>query len=522
MNTSYFLIAIVLAGCVDRGSGPPGKKIEPSYIRENLLTAPPQDITAMQVDLAGKLTYLGNKVVYTDGRAPSTPLAPGGTIRVMHYWQVKQPPGDNWRVFAYARGAPGSADFMSFGPTDMQIGHPPKKWKAGQIIQDVQDIVLRPDWRSPTATLYVGLVEVGKHQLGDRMQAAGPNVVDRAIVARTLEVDLAKAPPPLGTVYVPHAVGPITIDGIANEPTWSSAATSPELVTGDGSPEPVGRAIARMTWDEQNLYVFVSVTDSDVFSPYKQNDDPLWKADCVEMFIDADGNRTGYVELQVNPNNATFDSFFASTRAQPGDEAWDANLVTAVRVRGTADKSGDADQGWDVEIAIPLAAVKGKHDTMAVRLPPQVGDRWRLNVVRVDYRSGGGGPGVASWNRISYSDFHALERMLTVVFADATGSIVAKPPEQTPPQPPATGSGAPASGSAAVTPPPTPAMVPLAPALIQGSAAAPRAPTANPQPPAAAPRAPTSNPQPPAAAPRVPTRTPQPPPPAPTSNSKTP
>ena len=34
------------------------------------------------------------------------------------------------------------------------------------------------------------------------------------------------------------------------------------------------------------------------------------------MFIDADGNRRGYVELQVNPNNVTFDSWFAGDRAR--------------------------------------------------------------------------------------------------------------------------------------------------------------------------------------------------------------
>ena len=112
----------------------------------------------------------------------------------------------------------------------MQIGHPPKKWKAGQIIQDVQDIVLRPDWRSPTATLYVGLVEDGKHQLGDRMAASGPNVVDRAIVARTIEVDLSKAPPPPGTVYVPHAAGRDHDRWRRERAGWANAASSPEFV----------------------------------------------------------------------------------------------------------------------------------------------------------------------------------------------------------------------------------------------------------------------------------------------------
>ena len=95
-----------MLGCVDRGSGPQGKKIEPSYIRENLLTAPPTDIQRFDVDLGGKVVYLGNKVVYTDNKDPKAPLPPGQTIRVMHYWQVKQPIGEGWRVFSFARGEP--------------------------------------------------------------------------------------------------------------------------------------------------------------------------------------------------------------------------------------------------------------------------------------------------------------------------------------------------------------------------------------------------------------------------------
>ena len=53
--------------------------------------------------------------------------------------------------------------------------------------------------------LYVGLVEEHGHQIGDRMPASGPHVVDRAIVARSIEVDLTKAPPPPGTPSTPPA-----------------------------------------------------------------------------------------------------------------------------------------------------------------------------------------------------------------------------------------------------------------------------------------------------------------------------
>ena len=418
--------ALVAAGwvacvaCVDQGPGPQPKKIEASYVAEHLLGHPPAaEVPRLEVSLGGKVVYVGNTI-------DKPTVAPGQTVRVTHYWRVVQPVGAGWRVFALVRGAPNTADFMNLTATDMQIAHGPATWKAGELIEDVQDITLRPDWHSVTATLYVGLIAIGEHGIGDRMAASGAHTQDRAVVARVFDVDLSKAPPPPGTVHIPRALGPITVDGIGSEPAWAVAATSPELATAEGSSDPVGKAIAKLSWDDQFLYAFVSITDSDVWSEYKKHDDPLWKQDCVELFIDADGNRRGYVELQVNPNNATFDSWFATTRAQPGDVSWDSGMQTAVTLHGTTEP-GDTDQGWDAEIAIPWQAVRGRDDAMAVRLPPAVGDHWRLNVVRVDVKTGDKNQQASSWNRITSADFHALDRMLTAVFADANGSIVPGP-----------------------------------------------------------------------------------------------
>lgn len=414
--------ALVAAGlvawvaCVDQGPGPQPKKIDPGYVAGHLLDHLPAGV-APQLDVS-----LGGKVVYAGNTIDKLTVAPGQTVRVTHYWRVVQPVGAGFRVFALVRGAPNTADFMNLTATDMEIAHGPATWKPGELIEDIQELTLRPDWHSATATLYVGLIATGAHGLGDRMAATGSHTEDRAVIARVIDVDLSRAPPPPGTVYVPRAPGPITIDGVASEPAWASAATSPELVTAEGSADPVGKAIARLTWDDQFLYAFVSITDSDVVSEYKKHDDPLWKQDCVELFIDADGNRRGYVELQVGPNNVTFDSWFATTRAQPGDVSWDSGMQTAVKLRGTTEP-GDTDQGWDVELAIPWQAVRGRDDAMAVRLPPQVGDRWRLNLVRVDVKTGDKNPQASSWNRITSADFHALDRMVTAVFADASGSI---------------------------------------------------------------------------------------------------
>jgi hypothetical protein len=449
-----------LAGCVDQGPGPEPRKVAPAYVQAHLLSAEPPasaELERLDVTLGGKVVYLGSKI-------DKPRVAPGAAVTITHYWKVLAPVGGTWRVFTLVRAPAGSADFMNLTSSDMQYAYGPERWKAGDIIEDPQTFVVRPDWRSASATILVGLIEVGRHGTLDRMAATGPRTQDRAIVARVLEIDTSRAPPPPGTVHVPRAQGPIAIDGVANEPSWASAASSAELATAEGSPEPIGKATAKLTWDDANLYVFASIVDSDIYSSFKQQDDPLWKGDCIELFIDADGNRRGYVELQVSPNNVTFDSWFAGPRGSPGDEAWDSGMQTAVRVNGTGDVAGDADRGWEAEIAIPWAAVKGKEDGMPIRTPPLVGDRWKLNVVRVDRRSSGESVAASSWNRITQRDFHALDRLLTVVFADPTGSIVpqpAQPPAQPPPMPPpaapaGSGSGS-SAGSAAPSVAPKPA-----------------------------------------------------------------
>lgn len=431
-----FVVAVVVASCVDSGSN--RAAVDRTLVQQNLLRSLPSDLSRVDASLGpGLVTYVGHRVE----RNTTAGIVPGQSIRMTHYWRVDRPPGPGWRVFAFVRGAPGTADFVYVDPSDMQLAHPVDAWRSGDIIQNAQDVVIRPDWKSSTATVYLGLVRTGRHRVDDRMVVnapvhapvhAGPpgeirggeaDLIDRAVVAAVLPVDLSKAPPPPGTVYVPRVSAPIAMDGEGLDQGWASAAASPAFQTAEGSPDPVGRTTAKMVWDDQYLYLLIQVADTDIYSPYKHRDEPLWKADAVEVFIDADANRRGYVELQVNPNNAVFDSWFATTRAQPGDPTWDSSLIAAVSVAGTPDRAGDADVGWSAEIAIPWAAVKGRDHAMQVHIPPRIGDRWRMNVVRVDGRAGRKDVAASSWNPITWSDFHALDRMLTVVFADSAGSI---------------------------------------------------------------------------------------------------
>ncbi|HUQ04247.1 MAG TPA: carbohydrate-binding family 9-like protein [Kofleriaceae bacterium] len=450
--------AVACVACVDKA--PPAPPVDPAMVAENLLTAPPADLgNPVGAVFDGKVTYLGNTIERSQ-------VAPGDKVVITHYWQVNVPPGKDWKVFSHLVGD--DNNFANVDLTDMRKGHTSDKWAAGQIIRDPQTFILRKDWRSPTARLVVGIYKKGGHKITDRMDVSGGESKDRALTVATFTIDVSKAAPLPGQLVAKKSIGAINIDGKADDASWGNASGTAAFQTAEGGPEPRGPTSAKVTWDDENLYLFVSAEDDDVSSTYTKNDDTIWKADVIEAFIDADGNGKGYVELQVSPQNVHFDAWFPTVRPQ-SDLGYGANMKTAVNVRGTLNSPNDDDQGWDAELAIPLAAVKGSDANMAVRIPPQPGDVWKFNVVRADYGKDGK-PTAASWNRIRFSDWHSLDRMLTLTFADAAGNTAPPPAPPTPETPPAT---PPAPPPPATTPPPK---AEKAPATLSPKRVTPAAP----------------------------------------------
>lgn len=427
-SIAILLLGLAVSACVEKA---PEKKVDPAYIEKNILDEPPATMDhTVNANLGGKVVYLGNDV-------SSDTIAPGDKVEIIHYWKVIAAPGGSWRVFAHLVG--NTNEWMNVDYTDMRVGYPPSKWKAGEIIRDEQTFTLKKSWKSSFAELRVGLYRKGGQGIADRMAiTSGPKDSQRRVVAIRFAVGDKPAPSEQEDGYVVRKTAePITIDGKADEAAWKSATQSPAFTTAEGGRKVTGETTARLLWDDENLYALVEVADTDVYTEYDGRDEPLWKQDVVELFIDADKSGAGYVELQVNPKNAQFDAYFPRTRAQPSNKKWSAEMTSAVVVAGTVDNRDDEDTGYTAEIAIPLAAVRGESTTMKVNIPPKVGDTWKLNVVRVDGESGDDKLSAATWNPITIQDFHALDRMLTVTFGDAKGGIEPPPAATNGASPPA-------------------------------------------------------------------------------------
>jgi hypothetical protein len=230
---------------------------------------------------------------------------------------------------------------------------------------------------------------------------------ENRLLAATLP--LAAAAPqaqqaPLPTYKAARRKGAIHIDGVLDEADWKSArSTGPFVRSIDGAPTKF-RTEAKLLWDDEFLYVAFTCEDQDVWSDYTKHDDKIYEQEAVELFVDADGDGKTYNELEIAPTNATFDAYFPARR-QGMDLSWESGMVSAVKVDGTLNDPSDVDKGWTAEAKIPL-----KSFAAVPHMPPLVGDKWRINLYRLDWYANRKINEGSAFSPLYQGDFHNLPR----------------------------------------------------------------------------------------------------------------
>jgi Carbohydrate family 9 binding domain-like len=186
--------------------------------------------------------------------------------------------------------------------------------------------------------------------------------------------------PPLPTTFIRRTAEPITIDGRLDEPVWQRAEPLRLTRVEDGLPTRFA-TVVRLLWDERYLYAAFACEDPDIWGTFTERDAHIYDEEVVEVFLDDDSDGVSYLEFEVSPRNVVLD-LMVLTRAERTKLlwAWDCEgLQTAVHVDGTLDNREDVDRGWSVEIAIPWSEI-----FQAPNVPPKHGDRWRINLYRID------------------------------------------------------------------------------------------------------------------------------------------
>lgn len=179
---------------------------------------------------------------------------------------------------------------------------------------------------------------------------------------------------------VRRAPSPPTIDGKLDDAVWTQA--SPPIVLQFLWESQTGakqKTAARLLWDAQALYVGFDAEDADVTAQFLQRDDPTYRDDAVEIFVNPDPQQEAvYYGFEMNARGVLYD--YLNYNSRTIFKRFDATGVTiASDVRGTLNQREDTDNGWSLEIAIPWANFEELS-----RRPPIVGTVWKANLNRWD------------------------------------------------------------------------------------------------------------------------------------------
>lgn len=388
-SAKSLLLVLCLCSCRDEQAGPRARTRSAAALAPSGAAA--LSFTSNASFGGGALRYLGARVV---------PLsdAPGAPLRVTNVFlpQRALPPG--FQLFLHLVD---SRTGQMLANHDHPLAVPLEAWPVGKGYEDSVDIVLPPG--VPSARLLLGFWQ------GDaRLPVDQPSAQDgqNRMLGPVLETLSAALP----EYRVRRASPAPVIDGVLEDAAWSLAAPITLVNSMNGSPARV-RTTARLLWDERYLYVSFDCEDPDVWTTFTKHDEPLYTQEVVEIFIDADGDGRTYNEIEVNAANVLFDAYFPERR-QGMDLSWDSGALTAVTVQGTLNDPSDKDEGWRVEMRIPidrLAAVP--------HVPPRVGDRWRFNLYRLEHHGRREVEGQA-YSPPRVGDFHALNRFAWLVFED--------------------------------------------------------------------------------------------------------
>jgi hypothetical protein len=222
------------------------------------------------------------------------------------------------------------------------------------------------------------------------------------------------------TYAVQRAPAAPTIDGRLTDDAWTRAAWTAPFVHSEGRDRPPPPF--------RYLYLAAELEEPDVRASFTTRDTTIWRENAFEVFIDPTGDTHHYYELQINARETRWDLMLTKPYRDGGVpiSAWDLRgLKTGVAVQGTLNAPSNTDAGWTVELALPWAVLA---EAAPNAEPPGDGDRWRLNLTRMQwpasvvdgrYVRDTSSSDASAWSPQGPGTFHMPERWGIVEFSDA-------------------------------------------------------------------------------------------------------
>jgi hypothetical protein len=184
---------------------------------------------------------------------------------------------------------------------------------------------------------------------------------------------------PLPNYEIKRATTPITIDGRLDDAAWAGATTLTLQFPWEAQTGAKQTTTARLLWNDEMLFAAFTCEDADIVAHHEQRDDPTYKDDAVELFIQPNPKQAIYIGLEMNARAVLYD--YLNVHSQVLVKAFDLKGVQlATQLDGTLNVTSDRDKGWTLELAIPL---KNFTEFMGGRAV-EPGTTWGANLNRWD------------------------------------------------------------------------------------------------------------------------------------------
>jgi len=184
--------------------------------------------------------------------------------------------------------------------------------------------------------------------------------------------------PPIPKAEVKRASSRIIVDGKLSDEAWKAAEPVTLLFPWEqrGAKQ---KTLVRLLWDDEHLYVAYDCEDQDITAMFDQRDDPTYRDDAVEIFLNPKPQQSFYYGLEMNARAVLYDYFYAFPQLLL--KRYDfTGVQLATDLRGTLNARGDKDSEWSLELAIPWR----NFEELGGKMPPQPGAVWTANINRWD------------------------------------------------------------------------------------------------------------------------------------------
>jgi len=208
--------------------------------------------------------------------------------------------------------------------------------------------------------------------------------------------------------------GPLTIDAKLDETAWRQAPSAGDFHFNWHTDGPKEQTVAKLLWDDENLYVGYYCHDKNISAEVVQRHGPVSKDDCVEVFISPNANKVrNYYGYEINVIGTMLNFLRADWYNGPFNiEPQGVRYRTSFHGLPVKHDSPDDDH-WILELAIPFK----NFEKDAPHTPPRDGDTWRLNLNRAGGKTN---TQYSTWSPVSSPkpNFHVPEAFGTVRFVN--------------------------------------------------------------------------------------------------------